>query len=47
MRDMTFPDGLSYTKDHEWAKVEGNKITVGITGFAVEQLGDITLVTST
>ena len=34
-----------YTKDHEWAKVEGGKVTVGITAFAVEQLGDITLVT--
>ena len=41
---MNFPDGLKYTKDHEWAKVEGSKITVGITAFAVEQLGDITLV---
>ena len=41
---MEFPAGLKYTKDHEWAKVEGNRITVGITAFAVEQLGDITLV---
>jgi glycine cleavage system H protein len=39
-----FPEGLVYTKDHEWAKVEGQRITVGITSFAVEQLGDITLV---
>lgn len=38
------PDDLRYTKDHEWARVEGNKIRVGITAFAVEQLGDITLV---
>jgi glycine cleavage system H protein len=42
---MDFPAGLKYTKDHEWAKVEGKKVTVGITAFAVEQLGDITLVT--
>ncbi|HEY8075893.1 MAG TPA: glycine cleavage system protein GcvH [Labilithrix sp.] len=41
---MNFPDGLKYTTDHEWAKVEGAKVTVGITAFAVEQLGDITLV---
>ena len=40
-----FPDGFVYTKDHEWAKVEGNRVRVGITSFAVEQLGDITLVT--
>jgi len=33
-----------YTKDHEWAKVDGGKIQVGITAFAVDQLGDITLV---
>src|SRR6478736_6300410 len=25
------PDGIQYTKEHEWAKVEGNKVTVGIT----------------
>ena len=41
---MNIPDGLKYTKDHEWAKVEGSRVTVGITAFAVEQLGDITLV---
>jgi glycine cleavage system H protein len=41
---MNIPAGLKYTKDHEWAKVEGNNVTVGITAFAVEQLGDITLV---
>ena len=41
---MEFPAELKYTKDHEWAKVDGNRITVGITAFAVEQLGDITLV---
>jgi glycine cleavage system H protein len=33
-----------YTKDHEWAKEEGDAIVIGITAFAVEQLGDITLV---
>ncbi|NUP05085.1 MAG: glycine cleavage system protein GcvH [Polyangiaceae bacterium] len=33
-----------YTKDHEWAKADGGKVEVGITAYAVEQLGDITLV---
>jgi glycine cleavage system H protein len=33
-----------YTKDHEWTKVEGGAALVGITAFAVDQLGDITLV---
>jgi len=39
-----FPAELKYTKDHEWAKVSGKEYTIGITKFAVEQLGDITLV---
>ena len=41
---MNIPAGLKYTKDHEWAKVDGKRVTVGITAFAVEQLGDVTLV---
>lgn len=32
-----------YTKDHEWALAEGGKIRIGITAYAVDQLGDITL----
>jgi len=41
---MNIPAGLKYTKDHEWTKVDGKRVTVGITAFAVEQLGDVTLV---
>jgi glycine cleavage system H protein len=41
---MSIPAGLRYTKDHEWTKVDGTRVTIGITAFAVEQLGDITLV---
>ena len=37
-----YPNDLRYTKDHEWARISGNQVTVGITRFAVEQLGDIT-----
>lgn len=44
MSEQNFPAGLKYTTDHEWAKLEGSRIRVGITAFAVEQLGDITLV---
>ncbi|AUX41039.1 glycine cleavage system protein H [Sorangium cellulosum] len=33
-----------YTKDHEWARQENDRVVVGITAFAVDQLGDITLV---
>lgn len=39
-----FPDDLRYTKDHEWARVDGTRARIGITQFAVSQLGDITLV---
>jgi glycine cleavage system H protein len=38
------PAGLSYTKEHEWARTDGGDVTIGVTAFAVEQLGDITLV---
>lgn len=38
---MTFPKSLKYTKDHEWVDVQGSKGTVGVTSYAVEQLGDI------
>jgi glycine cleavage system H protein len=37
-------DDRKYTKDHEWARQEGGELVVGITAFAVDQLGDITLV---
>ncbi|MBX3127383.1 MAG: glycine cleavage system protein GcvH [Polyangiaceae bacterium] len=37
-------DDRSYTKDHEWVKRDGDEWLVGITAFAVDQLGDITLV---
>jgi len=33
-----------YTKDHEWTKEEDGRVLVGITAYAVDQLGDITLV---
>lgn len=38
---MNIPEGLLYTKDHEWIKIEGNKATIGITDFAQGELGDI------
>jgi glycine cleavage system H protein len=43
-----YPDDLLYTKDHEWARIEdrdGTKVaTIGVTRYAVEQLGDVTQV---
>ncbi|MFD7664702.1 glycine cleavage system protein GcvH [Streptomyces sp. NPDC059788] len=35
------PADLSYTKDHEWVRVKGDQVTVGITDHAQRQLGDI------
>ncbi len=39
-----YPEELRYTKEHEWARVDGKIATIGITRFAVESLGDITQV---
>ena len=38
------PDGLKYTKDHEWAKFEGAVATIGVTDHAQRELGDIVFV---
>jgi glycine cleavage system H protein len=41
---MNFPDDLKYTREHEWARVKGTKLLVGITDFAQDQLGDVVYV---
>ena len=41
---MNFPNGLRYTKDHEWVKLEGDTAVIGITDFAQRELGDIVYV---
>lgn len=41
---MGAPQNLRYTKDHEWARLDGELVTVGITAYAQEQLGDIVYV---
>ena len=38
------PEGLSYTKDHEWVRVDGAELVIGITHHAQEALGDLTFV---
>jgi glycine cleavage system H protein len=38
------PADLRYTREHEWARQEGNRVRVGITAFAQEQLGDVVFV---
>lgn len=41
---MEFPDDLRYTKEHEWARLEGGRVRVGITDFAQDALGDVVYV---
>ncbi|BBK28721.1 glycine cleavage system protein GcvH [Staphylococcus arlettae] len=41
---MAVPSELKYSKEHEWIKVEGNTVTIGITEYAQSELGDIVFV---
>ena len=41
---MNVPSNLKYTKGHEWVKIDGDIVTVGITDFAQGELGDIVYV---
>jgi glycine cleavage system H protein len=38
---MAIPSNLRYTRSHEWARLDGNTVTVGISDHAQEQLGDV------
>ncbi len=41
---MNVPDDLKYSSDHEWIRVEGSRITIGITDYAQDALGDVVFV---
>jgi glycine cleavage system H protein len=41
---VNVPDDLRYTKDHEWVKVEGDRVRIGITDYAQDALGDVVYV---
>lgn len=41
---MGYPDDVRYTRDHEWAREAAGVVTVGITNYATEQLGDVVFV---
>jgi glycine cleavage system H protein len=43
--DFEYPDDLQYTADHEWVRIDGDVVRVGITAFAQDALGDIVYVT--
>ena len=40
----SIPQNLKYTKEHEWARIEGNRAVVGVTAHAQEALGDVVFV---
>ena len=41
---MDLPDNILYTKEHEWVRIEGNSIVIGITDYAQSELGDIVFI---
>jgi glycine cleavage system H protein len=41
---MNIPDDLKYTSEHEWIRVEGEEVVVGVTDFAQEELGDVVFI---
>ena len=41
---MNFPKELRYTKSHEWARKNGNTVTVGITEYAQKEISDVVFV---
>ena len=44
INELNLPDDLKYAKDHEWVKLEGDKVKIGIDDYAQDQLGDIVFV---
>ncbi len=44
LSELNLPEDVRYTKDHEWARKNGDNVTIGITDFAQDQLGDIVFV---
>jgi glycine cleavage system H protein len=41
---LSYPEDLRYTPEHEWARLENGVVTIGITRYATEQLGDVVFV---
>ena len=41
MSDASYPDGLYYNEEHDWARVEGDTATFGITWYAQDALGEV------
>jgi len=44
INDLNFPEDVKYTKDHEWSKLANNIVTIGLSDYAQDQLGEIVFV---
>jgi glycine cleavage system H protein len=44
INELDVPDDLYYTEDHEWVRVKGENVTIGVSDYAQDQLGDIVFV---
>jgi len=44
INELDVPDNLYYTEDHEWVRVKGENVTIGVSDYAQDQLGDIVFV---
>ena len=44
VHELNLPEDVRYTKDHEWAKLTGDTIKIGISDYAQDQMGDIVFV---
>ncbi len=42
--ELKFPENIHYTRDHEWARLEGDIVIVGVSDYAQDQLGDVVYV---
>ena len=44
INELKFPENVRYTRDHEWARLEGNIVIAGVSDYAQDQLGDVVYV---
>lgn len=44
LNELNFPDDVKYSDDHEWGKMDNGEVTIGISDYAQDQLGDIVFV---
>ena len=44
LNELKFPDDVRYAESHEWVRSEGDRVTIGISDYAQDQLGDIVFV---